>query len=75
MVPLLMVLPAWPPFTAPPAPALLPAPFRPELLHAKLIRPAMNAAATHVELTRFGGRFRYAAFFTECISSNSIGLL
>jgi len=26
-------------------------------------------------LTRFGGRFRYAAFFTECISSNSIGLL
>ncbi len=32
-----------------------------------------------VELTRFGGRFRYAAFlpafFTECISSNSIGLL
>jgi len=30
----------------------------------------------HVGLTRFGGRFRYAAFlFTECISSNSIGLL
>jgi hypothetical protein len=32
-----------------------------------------------LELTRFGGRFRYAAFlpafFTECISSNSIGLL
>jgi hypothetical protein len=28
-----------------------------------------------VGLTRFGGRFRYAAFFTECISSNSIGLL
>jgi hypothetical protein len=28
-----------------------------------------------MELTRFGGRFRYAAFFTECISSNSIGLL
>jgi hypothetical protein len=27
-----------------------------------------------VELTRFGGRFRYAAFFMECISSNSIGL-
>ena len=35
-------------------------------------------AAVHgcnVGLTRFGGRFRYAAFFTECISSNSIGLL
>jgi hypothetical protein len=34
---------------------------------------------TGLELTRFGGRFRYAAFlpafFTECISSNSIGLL
>jgi hypothetical protein len=28
-----------------------------------------------LELTRFGGRFRYAAFFNECISSNSIGLL
>ena len=32
-----------------------------------------------LELTRFGGRFLYAAFlpafFTECISSNSIGLL
>jgi hypothetical protein len=28
-----------------------------------------------VGLTRFGGRFGYAAFFTECISSNSIGLL
>ena len=26
-------------------------------------------------LTRFGGRFSYAAFFTECRSSNSIGLL
>jgi hypothetical protein len=26
-------------------------------------------------LTRFGGRFGYAAFLTECISSNSIGLL
>jgi hypothetical protein len=32
-------------------------------------------AVRHLELTRFGGRFRYAAFFTECISSNSIGLL
>ena len=32
-------------------------------------------AEGHLELTRFGGRFRYAAFFTECISSNSIGLL
>jgi hypothetical protein len=34
--------------------------------------------AGDLELTRFGGRFRYAAFFaavfTECISSNSIGL-
>ena len=29
----------------------------------------------YLGLTRFGGRFRYAAFFTECISSNSIGLL
>jgi len=28
-----------------------------------------------LELPRFGGRFSYAAFFTECISSNSIGLL
>jgi predicted O-linked N-acetylglucosamine transferase (SPINDLY family) len=29
----------------------------------------------YMGLPRFGGRFRYAAFFTECISSNSIGLL
>ena len=28
-----------------------------------------------LDLTRFGGRFSYAAFFTECISSNLIGLL
>jgi hypothetical protein len=32
------------------------------------------AMIASVELTRFGGRFRYAAFFTDCISSNSIGL-
>jgi DNA helicase-2/ATP-dependent DNA helicase PcrA len=41
-----------------------------------ILEPACDA---FVELTRFGGRFRYAAFlpafFTECISSNSIGLL
>jgi hypothetical protein len=40
---------------------------------------ASSVQAATVELTRFGGRFRYAAFlpafFTECISSNSIGLL
>ena len=38
--------------------------------------PRQSASSPgRVELTRFGGRFRYAAFFTECISSNSIGLL
>lgn len=32
--------------------------------------------AYSLELTRFGGRSRYAArFFTECSSSNSMGLL
>ena len=36
---------------------------------------ALSPEEFMVELTRFGGRFRYAAFFTECISSNSIGLL
>jgi hypothetical protein len=38
-----------------------------------------NDSRPCLELTRFGGRFSYAAFFvaffTECISSNSIGLL
>ena len=33
------------------------------------------ARAITLGLTRFGGRFSYAAFFTECISSNLIGLL
>jgi len=32
-------------------------------------------SVTVMDLTRFGGRFSYAAFFTECISSNLIGLL
>ena len=40
---------------------------------------AIKPVKRELELTRFGGRFRYAAFlpafFTECISSNSIGLL
>jgi hypothetical protein len=38
-------------------------------------RPPHLRVMLGVELTRFGGRFRYAAFFMECISSNSIGLL
>ena len=42
-------------------------------------RLAASPSPLHLDLTRFGGRFRYAAFlpafFIECISSNSIGLL
>ena len=43
------------------------------------LRVVVRRHGLTMELTRFGGRFRYAAFlpafFTECISSNSIGLL
>ena len=55
-------------------------PVRPELISAGQSVPAGRPQSFvhkcgELELTRFGGRFRYAAFFTECISSNSIGLL
>ena len=40
-----------------------------------LVRHAHVEPFAILGLTRFGVRFRYAAFFTECISSNSIGLL
>jgi hypothetical protein len=41
VVPLLMVLPAWPPLTAPASCVMV---FRPELLHASPIREAANRA-------------------------------
>jgi hypothetical protein len=45
VVPLVMVLPAWPPLAAHASPALL---LRPELLHASPNRPATKRAATAV---------------------------
>ena len=42
----------------------------------KLIDEGLKKGWLIVELTRFDGRFRYAAaLFAECISSNSTGLV
>jgi hypothetical protein len=51
MVPLLMVLPAWPPLAVPASPALL---LIPELLHASPSKPVAKRAAAAVEVFNIG---------------------
>jgi hypothetical protein len=51
VVPLLMVLPAWPALAAPPSPELL---LRPELLHASTSKPAGKRDTTPVDMLHVG---------------------
>ena len=56
-------------------PGLMPLPWSQTLAIVASAMVSCLVVNDAVELTRSGGRFGYAACFTECISSNSTGLL